>query len=93
VACGGGEQGGGSGERQRGTKAAAAVCGGGVRLFSVTREGTLRGEMKIYFKDMSRHKFAERGGELLQICVFMTDIDIIGLKIGLKRHKLCLYDL
>jgi len=27
--------------------AAAAVCGGGVRLFSVTRDGTLRGEMKI----------------------------------------------
>ena len=67
--------------------AAAAACGGGVRLFSVTRDGTLRGEMKIYVKDMSGHKFAERGGDVLQICVFMTDIHIIGLKIGLKRHK------
>ena len=58
-----------------------------MRLFSVTRDGTLRGEMKIYVKDMSGHKFAERGGDVLQICVFMTDIHIIGLKIGLKRHK------
>ena len=70
------------------TKAAAgAACGVGVRLFSVTRDGTLRGEMKIYVKDMSGHKFAERGGDALQICVFMTDIHTIGLKIGLKRHK------
>jgi hypothetical protein len=43
--------------------------------------------MKIYVKDMSGHKFAERGGGVLQICVFMTDIHRIGLKIGLKRHK------
>jgi hypothetical protein len=83
--CGSGG-GGGGGERQRATKAEAAACGGGVRLFSVTRDGTLRGEMKIYVKDMSGHKFAERGGDVLQICVFMTDIHIIGLKIGLKRH-------
>ena len=48
--------------RQRWRRCAAAVCGGGVRLFSVTRDGTLRGEMKIYVKDMSGHKFAERGG-------------------------------
>jgi hypothetical protein len=35
----------------------------------------LRGEMKIiYVKDMSGHKFAERGGDVLQIYVFMTDI-------------------
>ena len=54
-----------------------------MRLFSVTSDGTLRGEMKRYVK----HKFAERGGDVLQICVFMTDIHIIGLKIGLKRHK------
>jgi hypothetical protein len=54
---------------------------------SVTRDGTLRGEMKRYVKDMSGHKFAEHGGDVLQICVFMTDIHIIGLKIGLKRHK------
>ena len=89
VACGGGEQGGGGGERQRATKAAAAACGGGVWLFSMTRDGTLRGEMKLYVKDMSGHKFAERGGDVLQICVFMTDIYIIviGIKIGLKRHK------
>ncbi len=33
------------------------------------------------------HKFAERGGDILQIYVFMTDIHIIGFKIGLKRHK------
>jgi hypothetical protein len=85
VVCGGGGGGGGGGERQRVTKAEA--CGSGVRLFSVTRDGTLRGEMKIYVKDMSGHKFAERGGDVLQICVFMTDIHIIGLKIGLKRHK------
>jgi len=60
--CGGGGNGGGGEERQRVTKAEAAACGGGVRLFSVTRDGTLRGEMKIYVKDMSEHKFAERGG-------------------------------
>ena len=53
----------------------------------MTRDGTLRGEMKIYFKDMSRHKFAELGGGVQQICVFMTNIHIIGLKIGLERHK------
>ena len=35
VACGSGNQGGGGGEWGRATKAAAAVCGGGVRLFSV----------------------------------------------------------
>jgi hypothetical protein len=27
-----------------------------------------------------RHKFAERGGDVLQICVFMNDIHIIGVK-------------
>ena len=58
-----------------------------MRLFTVTSDGTLRGEMKRYVKVMSGHKFAERGGDVLQICVFMTDIHIIGLKIGLKRHK------
>jgi len=83
---------GGGGERQGATKAEAATCGGGVRLFSVTRDGTLRGEMKIYVKDMSGHKFAERGGDVLQICAFMTDIHIIGLKIGLKRHQFVSHD-
>jgi hypothetical protein len=37
-------------QRKRRRRAAAA-CGGGVRLFSVTRDGTLRREMKIYVKD------------------------------------------
>jgi hypothetical protein len=79
VACGsgeqggGGERGGGGGERRRAQRqrrrhAAAASCGGGVRLFSMTRDGTLRGEMKIYVKDMSGHKFAERGEAF---CKFM----------------------
>jgi hypothetical protein len=86
VACGYGERGGGGGERQRATKAVAVACGGGVRLFSVTRDGTLRGEMKIYVKYISGHKFAERGGDVLQICVFMTNIHIIGLNIGLQRY-------
>ena len=50
-----------------GVRRAAVVCGGGklgggVRLFSVTSDGTLRGEMKRYVKNMS---------------VFMTDIHII----------------
>jgi hypothetical protein len=59
-----------------------AVCGGGERLFSVTSDGTLRGEMKRYVKhNMSGHKFAELVGDVLQICVFVTDIHIIGLKI------------
>ncbi len=61
---------------------AAAACGGGVRLFSVTRDDTLRGEIKIYVKDMSGHKFAERGGTFCKF-VFLR----LGLKIGLKRHK------
>ena len=69
VACGSGERGGGGGERQRATKAAAAACGGG-RHFSVTRDGTLRGEMKIYVKDMSGHKFAERGGDSANLCFY-----------------------
>ncbi len=86
VACSGGKRGGGGGERRRATKAAAAACGGGVQLFSV-RDGTLRGEMKRYVKDISGHKFAECGGDNLQIYVFMTNIHIIGLQIGLKRHK------
>ena len=68
--------------RQRRRRRRVTACGGGVRLFSVTSDGTLRGEMKRYVKDMSGHKFAERGGDVLQICVFMTDIHIIGLKIG-----------
>ena len=62
-----------------------------MRLFSVTRDGTLRGEMKIYVKDMSGHKFAERGGDVLQICVFMTNIHIIGFKIGLKKTLICVF--
>ncbi len=60
--CGGdgGDGGGGrGGERQRATKAEAAACGGDVQLFSVTRDGTLRGEMKVYVKDMSGHNIAE----------------------------------
>jgi hypothetical protein len=80
---GGGGGGGGSGERQHATKEEAVASCGGVRLFSVTRDGTLREELKIYVKDMSGHKFAERGGDVLQICVFMTDIYIIGLKIDI----------
>ena len=74
----------GGGVRRR---RAVAVCGGGVWLLSVTSDGTLRAEMKRYVKNMSGHKFAEPGGGVLQIYVFMTDIYIIGLKIGLKRHK------
>ena len=66
---------------------AVAVCGGGMWLLSVTSDGTLRAEMKRYLKNMSGHKFAEPGGGVLQIYVFITDIHIIGLKIGLKRHK------
>jgi hypothetical protein len=52
-----------------------------------TENEILTGEIKIYVKDMSGHKFAQRGGDVVQICVFMTYIHIIGLKIGLKRHK------
>ena len=88
MAYGGGKLGGGGRERRCATKAAVVACGGSVRLFSVTSEGTLRGEMKRYVKDiMSGHKFAERGGGVLQIYVFMTNIHIIGFKIGLKSHK------
>jgi hypothetical protein len=81
-----------------GVRRAVVTCGGGergggVRLFSVTRDCTLRGEMKRYVKNnMSGHNFAERGGDNLKISVFMTDIHIIGLKIGLKDINLCLYD-
>ena len=71
---------GGGGVRRR---RAEAACG----CHDETENEILRGEIKIYVKDMSGHKFAERGGDVLQICVFMTDIHIIGLKIGLKRHK------
>ena len=37
---GGGQRVGEGGERRRATKAAAAACGGGVRVFSVTSDGT-----------------------------------------------------
>ena len=77
-----------------GVRRAVVACGGGelgggVGLFSMLSDGTLRGEMKRYVKNMSGHKFAERGGDVLQIYVFMTNIHIIviGLKIGLKRHE------
>jgi hypothetical protein len=69
VACGGGERGGGSGEGSVQRRRAALL----------RRDGTLSGEMKRYIKDISGHKFAERGGGVLQIYVFMTDIHIIGL--------------
>jgi len=40
---------------------------------------------------MSGHKkIAKRGGDVLQICGFMTNI--IRLKKGLKNINLCLYD-
>jgi len=72
--------GGGSVRRQR----AETACGW---CHVETENEILTGEIKIYVKDMSGHKFAKRGGDVLQICVFMTNIHIIGLKIGLKRHK------
>ena len=56
-----------------GVRRAEVACGdgelgGGVRLFSVMSDGTLRGEMKRYVKNMSGHKFAELGGgDVLQI--------------------------
>ena len=56
------EQGGGGGERRRATKAAAtAVCGGGVRLFSVTSDSTLRGELKRYMS-----KICGEGGKKIR---------------------------
>ncbi len=75
VACGGGQRVGGGGERRR----AALLHDKGRHV-----EG---GDEKICQRYMSGHKFAERGGDVLQIYVFMTDIHIIGLKIGLKRHQ------
>ncbi len=51
-----------------------------------TENEILTGKIKLYVKDnMSRHKFAQRGGDVVQICVFMTDIHIIGLKIRVKK--------
>jgi hypothetical protein len=50
-----------------------------VPLIAVTRDRTLRGEMKSYVKDMSGHKFAESGGDILQIYVFMTDCLLLTL--------------
>ncbi len=41
--------------------------GGGMRLFSVMSDGTLRGEMKRYVKDMSGHIFAECGGTYIRV--------------------------
>jgi hypothetical protein len=38
-----------------------------------TENEILMGEIKIYVKDMSGHKIAQRGGDVVQICVFMTD--------------------
>ncbi len=66
---------GGGGERRRAAKAAAAACGGGVRLFSVTSDGTLRGEMKRMSKICPDTNLQNVGAHIL------------GLKIGLKRHK------
>ena len=49
---------GGVRQRQR-RRCAAAACG-----FSPSRDGTLRGEMKRYVKDMSGDKFAGRSANL-----------------------------
>jgi hypothetical protein len=61
---------------------AAVACsggklGGGVRLFSVTSDGTLRGEMKRYVKNMS---------------VFMTDIQY-GAFLKTQKHINIKYDM
>ena len=56
-----------AGERRRATKAAA--CGSGVRLFSVTSDGTLMGEMKRYVKDMSNLQNAG-GGRSANLCFY-----------------------
>jgi hypothetical protein len=76
---------GGMRQRRRRRRAAAA-CGGSVRLFSLMSDGTLRGEMKRYVK----HKFAERGGDVLQICVFMTNIHI-RVKNRVKKTLICVF--
>jgi hypothetical protein len=72
VACGGGHRVGSGGERRRATKAAAAACGGGVRLFSVTSDGTLRGKMKRYVKDiMSGSQICRTwGGRSANLCFY-----------------------
>ncbi len=36
----------------------------------------LSGEMKRYVKDMSGHKFADRGGDVLQICVLLANLGL-----------------
>jgi hypothetical protein len=82
VVVGEGVRGGGGGGVRRAAVACGIGerCGGGAALFC---DKTLRGEMKRYVKDMSGHKFAERGVDVLQIYGFVTNIHIIGLKIGL----------
>ena len=62
---------GGVQQRWRRRRAAAACGGGMLRLFSVTSDGKLRGEMKSYVKDVSGHKFAERGGGVFCKFVFL----------------------
>ena len=62
VVVGEGVRGGGSGGGVRRAAVACGIgerCGGGAALFC---DKTLRGEMKRYVKDISGHKFAERGG-------------------------------
>jgi hypothetical protein len=83
--------------RRRGT-----ACGGDVRRWRARwrRAALLRdkrlhvegGDEKICQKYYARTQLCRTWGDVLKISVFMTDIHIIGLKIGLKDINLCLYD-
>ena len=73
--------------------AAAAACGGGVRLFSVTSDGTLRGEMKRYVKNMSGHKFAECwGGRSANLCFYDQHTHNSNrVKNKVKKTRICVF--
>jgi len=79
IVVGEGVRGGGGGVRlwrarwrRRGAVACDKGGGSGVRRRHAAllrdEQGHVEGEMKRYVKVMSGHKFAERGGDVLQIC-------------------------
>ena len=45
-----------------------------------TENEILTGEIKLYVKDMSGHKFAQCGGDVVQICVFRNAPNIINVE-------------
>jgi len=81
-----------------GVRRAVVACGGGelgggVGLFSMLSDGTLRGEMKRYVKNMSGHKFAECwGGRSANLCFYDQHTHNSNrVKNKVKKTRICVF--